>query len=216
MMAAETKMTEPQDASSSIRALIGLLIGLVAAIFCAGVAEGFLAAMSEDGSPPISPRFGGVTVGTFITTVTLLLTVPYLPKWRTMSPRRRLYWGSLAGSALLGGVIALLLITDGEAARSAPKLLSNLPLNPDFALAASALWFIGIGAACIAYHRAIDDHEERAWLWAGLAGWYAFVLPAPAWWVLHRAAVAPPVDVMVLFIVSMLVNAIVWLWLKFR
>src|SRR3546814_17952819 len=66
------------------------------------------------------------------------------------------------------------------------------------------------------YHRSIDDHEEHAWLWAGLAGWYAFALAAPVWWVLHRADLAPPADAMMLFLLSLLVNAVVHLWLKFR
>ena len=68
----------------------------------------------------------------------------------------------------------------------------------------------------IIYHRAIDDHEERAWLWASMAGWYAFIFPAPVWWVLHRAGMAPPVDAMILFVFSLVANCIVYLWLKFR
>jgi hypothetical protein len=211
-----TGMVEPKTTMSPGRALAWLIAGLIAAIFFAGVAAGFLEAAAEDGFDKITPSFGGTVVGLTIASITLLLTAPSLPRWQAMSPRRRLYWGSLGGSALLGAVIGIMLMIDGASGRDAASLLTDGPLSPDFAIAVAALYVIGLTAACLAYHRAIDDHEERAWLWAGLAGWYAFVLPAPAWWVLRRAAVAPPVDAMALFILSLLVNAIVWLWLKFR
>lgn len=133
-----------------------------------------------------------------------------------MSPRRQSYWASIGVSALVGGLIGALLVLDENVSAGAMAIFSNGPLSPNFAIAAAALWCVGLGISIVIYHRAVDDHEERAWLWAGLAGWYAFVLPAPVWWVLHRAAVAAPIDAMILFIFSMLVNAIVWLWLKFR
>src|SRR3546814_4441316 len=73
-----------------------------------------------------------------------------------------------------------------------------------------------LAVSIILYHRAIDDHEERAWLWASLAGCYSFVFPAPVWWMLHRADLAPPVDAMALFLLSLVVNSVIYLWMKFR
>lgn len=216
MMDGRIGMTDPKSTMSPARAMTWLVAGLIAAIFFAGVAAGFLEAAAADGFDKITPAFGAALVGLTITSVTILLVAPSLPRWRAMSPRRQLYWSSLGGSALLGAVIAILLQIDEGSERNAASLLGDGPLSPDFAVAVAALYIVGLAAACLAYHRAIDDHEERAWLWAGLAGWYTFILPAPAWWVLHRAAVAPPVNAMLLFLFSLLINAIVWLWLKFR
>src|SRR3546814_3475239 len=81
--------------------------------------------------------------------------------------------------------------------------------SPGFAGGASLLWLVGLSIGSLFYHRSIDDHEEHAWLWAGLAGWYAFALAAPVWWVLHRADLAPPADAMMLFLLSLIVNAVV-------
>lgn len=133
-----------------------------------------------------------------------------------LSPRQRRYWRALGLSAVVGGIVGGWLVVDQPEGRSAFELARTGSLSACFAIGASALWTIGLAVSCILYHRAIDDHEERAWLWAGLAGWYAFVFSAPVWWVLHRAALAPPVDAMILFILSMIVNAIVYLWFKFR
>ena len=133
-----------------------------------------------------------------------------------MSPRRKRYWTSLGAAALIGGVIGGWMAADQPAGQSAADLLGSGALTPGFAIGASAVWVVGLAVCMILYHRAIDDHEEHAWLWASTAGWYAFIFPAPVWWVLHRAGMAPPADAMILFILSLAVNAIVYLWLKFR
>ena len=131
---------------------------------------------------------------------------------RPLSPRRRRYWLSLGLAAIIGGVIGGWMAAD----RGAAALVSNGPVSESFAIGTSIAWAVGLAICMLVYHRAIDDHEERAWLWAGLAGWYAFIFPAPIWWILHRAELAPPADAMLLFLLSMAVNGAVYLWLKFR
>jgi len=77
----------------------------------------------------------------------------------------------------------------------APHWRANVPPAVSFrqagppnrgAIGASLFWAVGLAISMTIYHRAIDDHEERAWLWAGLAGWYAFIFPAPVWSLLIR------------------------------
>ena len=133
-----------------------------------------------------------------------------------MSARRKRYWTSLGLAALIGAIIGGWMAVDQAGAPHSIATLFSGALTPGFAVGASAAWVIGLAICMILYHRAIDDHEEHAWLWAAVAGWYAFIFPAPVWWVLHRAGMAPPADAMILFIFSLVVNCIVYLWLKFR
>lgn len=136
---------------------------------------------------------------------------------RTMSPRRRRYMLAITLSVLLGGVLGgWLAIANPDGPAGGIALIDGSPLTRNFAIGASILWVAGMGLCMLLYHRAIDDHEERAWLWACLAGWYSFMFSAPVWWVLHRASLAPPPDAMLLFLGSLVVNAVVWLWLKYR
>ncbi|AMG74203.1 hypothetical protein [Sphingopyxis granuli] len=135
---------------------------------------------------------------------------------RPMSPRRRRYWTSLGFAALIGGLIGGWLVVDQPKGRGLTEMLATGSLTPGFAIAAALCWTIGLAIAMILYHRAIDDHEEHAWLWASTAGWYALIFPAPVWWVLHRAGLAPSPDAMLLFLLTLVVNAVVYLWLKFR
>src|SRR3546814_18698192 len=76
--------------------------------------------------------------------------------------------------------------------------------------------FLFLAVSRFLYPRAIDEHEDRAWLWVSRADCSSFVFPAPVWWMLHRAVLAPPVDAMALFLLSLVVNAVIYLWMKFR
>lgn len=135
---------------------------------------------------------------------------------RRISPRQRRYRFALGFAAILGGILGVWMSIDQSAGAHSFESVFSGSLSAGFAIGASLFWVLGLAISLAIYHRAIDDHEERAWLWAGLAGWYAFIVPAPIWWVLHRADLAPPADAMLLFLFSMVVNAIVWLWLKYR
>jgi hypothetical protein len=135
---------------------------------------------------------------------------------RRISPRQRRYRFALGFAAVVGGIVGGWMVADQPIGRGGLEMAFSGSLSANFAIGAALLWVLGLAISMTIYHRAIDDHEERAWLWAGLAGWYAFIIPAPVWWVLHRADLAPPADTMLLFLFSLIVNAIVWLWLKYR
>ncbi len=136
---------------------------------------------------------------------------------RPMSPRRKRYLIAIGFSVAIGGIIGIWSRTVSPGAPDTAFLfLGNPALTASFAVGASLLWAIGMAIGIPLFHRAVDDHEERALLWSGLAAWYAFAFAAPVWWLLHRADLVPPVDAMLLFAGSTIVNVIVWLWFKFR
>lgn len=180
---------------------------VIATIFLTGVTAGFLDAMRDAGRA-VMPPAAGIGLVLLVGAGALFLYMRrFSGAWgdglRGLSPRQRRYWLALGLAAVVGGVIGGWMMLDQPHDPGAIGWIGGGPLSVPFAIGASLCW-------------AIDDHEERAWLWAGLAGWYAFIVPAPVWWVLHRAGLAPPADAMLLFLLSMVVNAIVYLWLKFR
>jgi hypothetical protein len=193
---------------------------VIATIFLTGVAAGFLDAMRDAGRPvmPTAAGIGLVLLGG--AAALFFYTRRFAGAWGNdlggLSPRQRRYWLALGLAAVIGGVIGAWMTLDQPQGHGALAMVSNGPLSAGFAIGASFCWTVGLAVSMILYHRAIDDHEQRAWLWASTAGWYAIIFPAPVWWVLHRAELAPPADVMLLFLLSMVVNAIVYLWLKFR
>jgi len=186
------------------------------AVMLAGVFAGYQDAAAEAGRTPPAPWVGPLIAAAVGLGGLALYFRRHAGWFRALSPRQRRYWSALGLSGIIGGIIGGWMVLDQETGRGAADLFGSGALSPNFAVGASLLWAGGLAAGMILYHRAIDDHEERAWLWAGLAGWYAFIFPAPIWWALHRAALVPPVDVMPLFLFSLLVNGAVYLWLKFR
>jgi hypothetical protein len=188
---------------------------VVGTLFSMGVVAGYLDGMATRGHDVPSSTVGaGLVLLLGIAAMTL-----YIRRagkfWQRWSRRKRLYWASLGGAALLG-LLSSVLLQSGGAELGTASLFHGGALSSTLAISLAALWGVGLAIAMVVYHRSIDDHEERAWLWAGLAGWYALIFPAPVWWLLHRADIAPAPDAMLLFLLSMAVNAVVYLWLKFR
>lgn len=209
-----TMDTDEQDERKRPGILWPAVITLTTLFLMGGVA-GYLDAHRANGGPgPSAPVAAGLVL-----LVGIAVMAAYLRRfgtfWQGWSRRKRLYTGSLIGSALLG-LITSWLIRSGQRDLGADPFFSNSPLTPGIAVILALLWAIGISVAVTVYQRTVDDHEKQAYLWAGLAGYYAFVIPAPAWWVLSRASLLPPVDAMALFMLTILVNAAVYLWMKFR
>lgn len=185
-------------------------------IFVAGIFTGYNNALAEAGKASLAP-WAAPLIAVALGAAALAFYFRRHAGWlRGLSPRRRHYWFALGASAILGGIIGGGMMADQPTDRAAIDLVSNGALTPGFATSASIIWTLGLAICVIIYHRSIDDHEQRAWLWAGLWGWYAFIFTAPVWWVLHRAALAPAPDAMLLFLFSMVANCVVYLWLKFR
>lgn len=211
-------MTMANKAQDKPRGAPGILWPTVIAlstVFLMGVTVGYLKAHEAQGGAGPSPLIGG---GLALLAGIVVLGL-YLRRfgsfWQNWSRRKQLYMSSIVGSGLLG-LITAMLMRSGEIDGSASPFFSNSALSPDIAVALALIWGIGISIAVVVYQRTIDDHERQAYLWAGLAGYYAFVVPAPAWWVLARADLAPPLNAMLLFALTIVVNAAVYLWLKFR
>lgn len=188
---------------------------VLSTVFLTGVTAGYLSGHSAEGGTGLSPLVGGGLIlfaGIVVMTFYLRRFGPF---WHSWSLRKRLYMTSVISSALLG-FIAAVLMRSGQSDAAANPFFSNSALSPEIAITLALIWGVGISIAVFIYQGAIDDHERHAYLWAGLAGYYAFIVPAPVWWVLARADLAPPVDAMLLFVLTLVVNAAVWLWLKFR
>lgn len=178
----------------------------------AGGFAGYNAAAAESGDPVMAPWIGPVIAISLGTLALVFYFRRHADWWRHWSPRKRLYWTSLLLSGGLGMAIAIIM----QSGDGVDGLLSYSALTPAFAITLSMLWVLGLAVALFFYHHSVDDHERQAYHLGGLAGFYAFIIPCPVWWVLSRAELAPPVEAMPLFVLSLLVNAIAYLWFKFR
>lgn len=204
---------------SAQRVLIALVLAGLS-LFLLGVGVGVAAAILEKGWPSHP--------------VVALIPVVALPlgiiggwiAWRlvapptTASPYERRYWNIWLGIAALGipaGLIGGAILARDNARFS--DLFSSAPVSQGPAIFLAVLiTIVGFGAITL-YHRAVDDHEERAYLWGSQFAYYFLLVAFPAWWLLERGGVVAPLGTGVAFVailISVLIQAAVWAWLKFR
>lgn len=188
---------------------IAIFIGTV---MLAGGLAGYGEARIEQGHTGPAPWAGALIAVALGAGAFALYVRRHIDWFRQWTPRKRLYWVSMIMAGALGMISAIMLQASGDGT----GLMSDNPMTPQVAIGLSIFWIVGVIAAMLIYHRTVDDHERRAYHLGGLAGFYAFVFPCPVWWVLARADLAPPVEAMPLFALSLTVNAVVYFWFKFR
>ncbi len=191
-------------------------LGPVAIIMAAAAVAGAFAGYSDGtvaaGGQPL-PTWSGPVAALAFAFLGMALYVRFNREaWNGWSPRKRLYWVTMVASMSLGAGIALAL----QVVQGSGDLASNAPLTPATAVALSAIWVVGMGVASFFYFRAVDDHERHAYYLGSVAGFHAFIVACPVWWVLGRAGITPPTDAMALFMFALAVNLAVYLWFKFR
>lgn len=129
--------------------------------------------------------------------------------------QRRRFWLTLGAIGLVGVPVGMLVgfnagrhdvgIAEAAAMLSGPAAIAIV--------AAYALAMV-IGTSL--FVRVIDEVELLDNLWGSAAGFYAYVILFPAWWLLAATGVAPPVDHWLVFIASSLVATGIYGWRKWR
>lgn len=200
------------------RILIAALLSMLG-LFLAAMTIGIIVAFVEKGWPS-RPWVLAIPLVAVPLAFVLLKSA-----WRLAFPPgssgyERRYWNAwlliVLIAAPIGVLSSLLMIRSGMAPAD---VFSAAPIPVGVAATLAALITIVGIAALILYHRAVDDHEERAYLWGSQLAYYFLVVAFPAWWLLERGGVVPPIDTAIAFVailLSFVVQAAVWAWLKFR
>jgi hypothetical protein len=128
-----------------------------------------------------------------------------------LSPATRRTNGLFALSGLLAvpGALALFLATTRP--DNPFGIFSNSPITPWIAIAASASWIVSMAVGWWWYFSA-DEHERDAYDLGSVVGAGFFTVAAPLWWVLSRAGLLPPPDAMILWLLTVVVLSLAWLW----
>lgn len=125
--------------------------------------------------------------------------------------RSRRWWGLMLGSFAVVGVLSFI------RHRIWPNgAILGDRLDPTFAIWGAALVLLLGGSLAIAYHRIIDEQEERAALWGMTVGFYMLAFGSLAWFLLHAAKLVPLTGFLFVFVASAIIAAAVQLWLQFR
>ena len=206
--------------SGTQRVLIALLLG-AGGLFLIGMAVGVIMAMIEKGEMPSRPWLAALP----FVTVPLGIGAAYLA-WRLVAPPQsasgyeKRYWRTMLimiGISVPVGI--MLAMTADRAALRAFNPFASTPIAPSIAILLAFLITAAFLVTLVLYHRAVDDHEERAYLWGSQVAYYFLILAFPAWWLLERGGMVHPIttgSAFIAILISFVVQAAVWAWLKFR
>lgn len=203
---------------------IAIIVAVILGVFAIGMVVGFSAAVIEDGQLPTKP----VAYLIFATMIALVALVGYvlLSLFRAVYPARmsgfdRRYWrmwAILFGLSIPVGMgIAALGFSENTSFVS--MVLSSAPIAPRTAILSTILLSAVMIISMVIYFRAIDDHEERAYLWGSNVAFHFVVLAFPVYWLLARGGLVPTLTIgsaLLIILVSCVVQATVWALFKFR
>ncbi|MES2905094.1 MAG: hypothetical protein V4696_12990 [Pseudomonadota bacterium] len=197
---------------------------IIFGLFAVGMVAGFSYAVLEDGKLPTKPLVWLI----FAAMVALVALVGWvlLSLFRSIYPERmsrfdKRYWKMWAIviglSFPIGIAVGVLGLSDQSGGFS--LLLSNAPISPPTAILVSVVGSILMIATLVIYFRAIDDHEERAYLWGSNVAFHFLALAFPFYWLLARGGLVPALTIgaaLLIVLLSCIVQAIVWALFKFR
>jgi hypothetical protein len=123
----------------------------------------------------------------------------------------------MAVASLLGAAISIILILHHSGPASTPLALFDGPLSPAVAVVLALLVGIITPALSIYWHlRVIDEQEAAAYNKGALIAMYAFWVGAPVWWLLWKGGLVSVPDGVLIYVTTVIIAVIVWLWAKYR
>jgi hypothetical protein len=200
------------------RVAIAFALGTIG-LFLAGMTLGVVVAIATKGWP------SRLWVSLIPVIAAPLSILALTAAWRMVAPPKhasayeKKYWNVwlaiVAISAPVGAISAILMLRSGVPTTS----VFTAPIAPGAAIALALMVTAACIAAIVLYHRAIDDHEERAYLWGSQLAYYFLIVAFPAWWLLERGGIVAGISTGTAFaaiLISFVVQAGVWAWLKYR
>jgi hypothetical protein len=201
-----------------------IAVTTIVAFLMIGMVAGVGYAVYEDGELPTKPAvyviFAAIVAVTAVVGWTLAKLVRSLSS-QPMSNFDRRYWKMWAGVFGLSLVIGVIVAAVGlnSQASGLSLMLSNAPIAPMTAVIVAIALTILLALAAIYYHRTVDDHEERAYLWGSTLAFYFLIVVFPLHWLLARGGLVPSLTIgiaLLIVLASTVLQAIVWAIIKFR
>ena len=193
--------------------IVGILGFLVITLL--GFVTGVGVAAAEKGN--LSVRAIGMITGAFVLIGLCVSGIAKLkPALLTGEPQsantKRANWALVAAGAL-GGIIGLVLSIAGLA-NGDNGVFSNGPLPPPVAVVVVAATVLIVPLMSHYWYANADEFEKRASGDGAIIAMYVYSIVAASWWLLDRAALVPPQEPMIVYLLVMFVWGVVWLYRK--
>lgn len=215
-----------QDEGAGMGSRIGRILLTVAlvfgAIFSVGVVIGIFAAHADKGGGPMSAKLIAI-----LAAAALVAAGCAWFGWRsaraahgaggpltTRERRNRMIMYLCFG---LGLALGIGMAVTGLDADKPGVVFSDGPIPASSAIVAVLLIGVLLPLISLYWHkRVIDEQEAAAYRSGAMLGMYAFWIGAPVWWFLWRGGLAPVPDGVTIYMTTIAIALVVWLWSKYR
>ena len=202
------KMAEPRTTAASLLWRWTGIVGLTLAMaFLLGVGVGFVKGYSDHGGGP------GIKAVAVLAALLLALTgcawllqrlIRSARPEEPLTRKERLNRNILIAAGLLGGVIGMVLaLTGTNGAPAFADVFSDGPLPAGLAI--SLYW----------HRHAVDEQEAAAYKNGALIALYVYMIGAPVWWFAWRGGFAPEPHGVIIYVATVSVLGIIWIWKKY-
>ena len=221
----EAPMAELENDASNGRSVLWILLAGLGIVMTAGAIAGFVSGHEGKGA------FSGLAIGV-IAGFIVIITALAFAIWRNarklktsgepMTKREKLNRDIILACGLLGGLMGAAMAATGilnapDEAADPFAILFDGPLPVAAALLLAFFWAVIMPVIAWFWHtRAIDEQEASAYRDGGYYAAYAYLILAPAWWLLWRGGLAPEPSGVAIFFTFTLIWSAVWFWKKYR
>jgi hypothetical protein len=219
MTATETAMTdEPANIGGQLGRIGLIILGLFGAVFGVGVAAGLFAAHLDRGAPAdlkLVVLLAGAMLFAAASAYLVYRSARAMKKAvGAPTTRERRNYTVLLLCGALGGAIGVALTLGGGTPLDA---FSNSPLPTWLAVLLAVPIAVLLPIICVYWHRhAVDEQESAAYKLGALFGIYTYFIGAPTWWLLWRGGLLPAPNGIAIYMVTLSVTGVIWLWAKYR
>lgn len=219
MTATEMAMTDEPEAMGSQLGRIGLIIlSLFGTVFGVGVAAGILAAHLDRGGP-IGLKLVALLAGAILLAAAFAWLGYRSARALTRAvgkptTRERRNYLVLLGCGAIGGVLGMALTLGGGSPLDA---FSDSPIPSWLAVLLAAPVLVLLPLISLYWHRhVVDEQEAAAYKLGALFGIYTYFIGAPTWWLLWRGGLLPAPDGVLIYLATITVTGVTWIWAKYR
>lgn len=222
----EATMSKFDEEEPNGRPILWMTLAGLGIVMTLGAIAGFLAEHRADGGGDFSTAatvilavFGAIIVA--LSYAILRQARKLGASGERLTARERLNRNIMTASFAAGGVLGLVLafsnMLDGELGFEEILLLSETPVPTWAALLLTFTWAIVMPIVGWWWHtRAIDEQEASAYRDGAFVAGYAYLIGAPAWWMLWRGGVLPEPNGVIIFMTFACIWCAVWFWKKYR
>ena len=203
---------------SGIVRVVKLALSALGLLFAIAATVGFFMSHAEHGGGPISTKgmvglflFFALGIGCLALIVQQLRSKP--TSTERLTKKETQYQRIMIATFVIGGIMGIIMAVGTDS--SATNVFDDGPVSAKLAIAMVAAWLIILPIIHWYWSKTVDEQEVSAYRDGAYWGFLVYAFASPAWWMLWRGGLVPPINGPILYYAAILTCGVVWLRKKY-